>query len=161
MKDLRALLAHEVQDLYSAETQLIQALPRITDVAKSNRLKQTFSQHLGETQRQKDRLRQVAELMQIRVKDGVCEGMEGLLRESEKLTSAKTEPDVLDAALIGIAQKVEHYQIAGYGTARTYAQLIGESEVADLLGKSLDEAKMTDQKLTNIAIDRVNERALA
>ncbi|HLF65071.1 MAG TPA: ferritin-like domain-containing protein [Saprospiraceae bacterium] len=161
MKDLRELLAHEVQDLYSAETQLIQAFPKLSGVTQSNRLKQTFDKHLEETKRQKERLQQIAKLMQIKVNDGKCEGMEGLLRESEKFTKVKVEPEVRDAAIIGAAQKIEHYQIAGYGTARTYAQLIGESEIADLLGYCLNEVKTADQTLTNVALERVNERAMA
>lgn len=88
-----------------------------------------------------------------------CEGMEGLLRESEKLTKVKVIPEVRDAAMIGAAQKLEHYQIAGYGTARTYAQLIGEREIADLLSKSLNEVKSTDQVFTTVALEKVNERA--
>lgn len=161
MKDLKELLAHEVQDLYAAETQLIQALPRFAEVVKSSKLKQTFNQQVGEAQRQKDRLGRVAEIMQIKAENGPSEGMGGLLRASERISKAKADPAVRDAALIGVAQKVEHYQIAGYGTACTYAKLIGQSEIADLLGKSLDEAKTTDQKLTSIAMDQVNVRAMA
>lgn len=161
MKDLRELLAHEVQDLYSAETQYIQALPKFSEVVQNSSLKQTFDQQLSETRRQRDRLHQAAELMQVKVKNGKCEGMEGLLREGEKIMKEKVEPEVRDAALIGAAQKVEHYQIAGYGTARTYAQLIGESEVADLLDKCLSEVKTADQTLTNVAMERVNVRAIA
>lgn len=161
MKDLRELLAHEVQDLYSAETQLINTLPKLSGAVQSNRLKKTLEQQLTEAKQQQERLQRVAELMHIKVDGEKCEGMAGLLRESEKFTKAKTIPEVRDAALISAAQKVEHYQIAGYGTARTYAQLIGEAEIAELFGKSLSEAKATDQILTNIALERVNDRALA
>jgi ferritin-like metal-binding protein YciE len=161
MKNLRELLAHEVQDLYSAETQLIQALPKFSDEVQSNRLKQTLDQQLAEAKRQKERLQRVAEIMKIKTNGGKCEGMEGLLREGERLIKSKSTPEVRDAALISAAQKVEHYQIAGYGTARTYAHLIGESEVADLFGRSLSEAKATDQILTNVALEKVNPRVTA
>ena len=159
MKDLRDLLEHEVQDLYSAEAQLEDMLPKLTDAACDERLKQTFAQNLQTSLRHRERLEQIAELMHIDAKGDKCVGMQGLLKEEQKVMRSRSEPEVVDAAMISIAQKVEHYQIAGYGTARCFAQLIGESEVADLLGKCLADVKNEDHKLTNIAMDRVNREA--
>jgi ferritin-like metal-binding protein YciE len=161
MRDLRELLQHEVQDLYSAETQWLEALPKMSNAVKDNRLKQTFSQHLNETRKQKERLEEVANAMKIKPKGVKCEGIEGLIREGEKIMKEnQAGTPVNDAAIIAAAQKVEHYQMAGYGTARTYAQLVGENHVADLLGKCLDEVKNTDRQLTNVALETVNPEAL-
>jgi ferritin-like metal-binding protein YciE len=162
MRDLRELLQYEVQDLYSAETQWLEALPKLSTAVKDNKLKQTFSQHLDESRRQKERLEEVANAMKIKPKGVKCEGIEGLIREGQKVMQEnKAGTPVFDAAIIGAAQKVEHYQMAGYGTARTYAQLIGENHIAELLGKCLDEVKNTDRQLTNVALQSVNQGAIA
>ncbi len=161
MKNLKELLEHEVQDLYSAETQLVEALPKMIKAANHPKLKQAIEKHLQETEGQIKRLEQVARLMDISAKSSTkCKGMEGLLAEGEKMLKEDAEPEVRDAAIIGAAQKVEHYEIAGYGTARYYAQLLGEDEVAGLLEETLDEEKMTDDKLNTLAKDKVNELAV-
>jgi ferritin-like metal-binding protein YciE len=156
MKDLRALLQHEVQDLYSAETQWVQVLPKFSRATKNSRLKQTLDKSLSETQQQKERLERVAELMHFKAQGVKSLGMEGLIREGSKVLQDKSQPPVRDAELISAAQKAEHYQIAGYCTARTYAQLIGEGEIADLLGKCLTEVRDADHLLTDVALARVN-----
>jgi ferritin-like metal-binding protein YciE len=159
MKDLKELLEHQVKDLYSAESQLEDILPKLTDVACNERLKQSFAQNLQTSFRHKQRLEQIAELMHFEAQGENCVGMKGLIKEEQKVCRSHSEPEVLDAALIGAAQKVEHYQIAGYGTARAYAQMIGESEVAELLSRCLSDVKNEDHKLTNIAMGGVNHDA--
>lgn len=161
MKNLRDLLTHEVQDMYSAQTQLVEALPRMSKAAKDEKLKSILDRQLQETRQQKERLEQVAKLMHVKPEGEMCRGMEGLIREEENLLKDISDPQVIDAALIGATQRIEHYKIAGYGTARTYAQMLGENDISNILGKSLKEDKDADKKLTDIAVERVNEGALA
>lgn len=160
LKSLNDLLIDMVKDLYSAENQLMKALPKMAKKASTPQLKKGFEKHLEETTRQKDRLEKVAELMEITPKGKKCAAMEGLIEEAEELISEVKDADVLDAGLIAAAQKVEHYEIASYGTACTFAKMLGLKEAVKLLHQTLEEEKATDVKLTEIAEGMVNEKAM-
>ena len=159
LKTLNDLFVDSIKDLYSAENQLTKALGKMAKKASAPELKQSFEQHLAETDKQKERLEQIAEILDITPKGKKCAAMEGLITEAEELISEVKEPEVLDAALIGASQKVEHYEIAGYGTAATFAKLLDNQEVLDLLLETLQEEKATDAKLTELAENIVNEKA--
>lgn len=150
LNNLNDLLEHELQDLYSAESQIIKALPKMAKAASSDALKDGFETHLEESEAQKERLEQAAEKLGIKLGGVMCKGMEGLLKEGEELLSEKPSP-IVDQALIAAAQRVEHYEIAAYGCAITFAKLLGEDEVVDLLRETINEEEMTDEKLTEIA----------
>lgn len=159
-KGFADLLELELKDLYSAEKQLTKALPKMAKAATNEELKEAFETHLTETEGQVERLEQIFKQLDIsysRVEK--CKAMEGLIEEGQDLLEEGLEPDVLDAALICAAQKVEHYEIAGYGCARTFAQQLGHGDVAELLQETLDEEGNTDKKLTEIAESVVNEEA--
>lgn len=158
VSSLNELLIDELKDLYSAETQLTKALPKMAKAASHKELKAAFQEHLEETKAQIERLERVMELLDATPKGKKCKAMEGLIEEGEEKIELKAEPAVKDAALIGAAQKVEHYEIAGYGTARTFAEILGQSEVAELLQATLDEESATDEKLTELA-ETINEEA--
>lgn len=160
MKNLEELLEHEIQDLYSAENQLVEALPKMAKAASHPDLKAAFEKHLEETKLQVSRLEQVAEQLGIDPDGGKCKGMEGLIKEGEKMIDEDADEEVRDAGLIGAAQRVEHYEIAGYGTASYYAQMLGKREVAGLLDQTLEEEKSADNKLNSIAKNKVNELAM-
>jgi ferritin-like metal-binding protein YciE len=151
MESLQELFVKELQDLLSAENQITKALPKMAKAASSRELKAGFEQHLDQTKRQITRLEQIFEELEASPDGDKCKGMEGLLKEGEALIDEDAEPEVLDAALIAAAQKVEHYEIASYGTVRTYANLLGLTTAADLLEQTLNEEKETDSKLTDIA----------
>jgi ferritin-like metal-binding protein YciE len=158
---LEQLLVDQLKDLYSAEKQLEKALPKMARAASSDDLKRSFEQHLEVTKTQSDR---IEEIFKDKGLDGSprgkkCIGMEGLIKEAEELMQEDMESDVLDAGLIAAAQKVEHYEIASYGTARTYAQTLGHKEAAKLLQKTLDEESMTNEKLTKLAESHINVQA--
>lgn len=153
-------MEHEIQDLYSAETQLISALPKMAEAAHSSKLKQAFKDHLQETKNQQARLEKVADILGCSTKGETCEAMKGLIKEGEKMIKEDAEPDVKDAGLIAAAQRVEHYEIAGYGTARHFAKILGLQEVADLLEETLEEEKDADEKLNDIAIQQVDPAAM-
>ena len=156
---LRKLYVDELKDLYSAEKQILQALPKMAKKAKNAQLKQAFELHLQETQNQVERLDQVFELLGKSPRGKKCKGMEGLLEEGKEMMQEDMEPEVMDAALIAAAQRVEHYEIAGYGTVRTYAQLLGEDKHVKLLQQTLDEEGNTDKKLTQLAESSINVEA--
>ena len=147
----RDLLVEELKDLYSAENQLIKALPKMAKAATSDELREAFETHLEETQEHAARLEKIGEQLGESMKGKKCKAMEGLVEEGKEIMEEDAEPALLDLALIGAAQKVEHYEIAGYGTARTLAELAGEDEVAEILQETLDEEGKTDQLLTEIA----------
>ena len=149
--NLRDLLELELKDTYSAETQLTKALPKMAKAAVNPELKAGFEQHLKETENHVRRLEQVAKEMNISLKGNTCEGMEGLVEEGEEIIGLSAEDDVRDAGLIAAAQKVEHYEISGYGTSRTMAGQIGRPDVAQLLSKTLAEEETSDNLLTQIA----------
>lgn len=148
---LRELYVGELRDLYDAEHQIIKALPKMISKVSSEELKNALSEHLDITRQQAERLEQIFENMGEKAKAEKCDGMEGVIKEGNELLKDAEDEDVRDAAIISAAQKVEHYEMAGYGTARTWASLLGEDEAADLLEETLDEEKEADQKLTEIA----------
>jgi len=171
MNQLRDLLKHEIKDLYSAEEQIIEALPKMIEKANNKQLKKALQQHLQVTEKQKGRLDDVLELLGEEdeeerggilgmFKSEKCLAMEGLIKEGEKLMKEDMSPEVSDAAIIAAAQKIEHYEISSYGTARAYAQELFLKEVEDLLKQTLDEEYEADDVLTELAESRVNEKAI-
>jgi len=159
LNSLRDLLIEELRDLYSAETQLLDALPKMVQAASSNQLKSAFSHHLEETRQHVSRLERIFEQIGEKSSGETCEAMKGLIKEGEILVKAEGEPDVRDAGLVGAAQRVEHYEIAGYGTARSLAGRLGESQIAGTLQQTLNEETEADKKLTAIAESQVNVAA--
>jgi ferritin-like metal-binding protein YciE len=152
LESLNDLFVDQLRDLYDAENQLIKALPKMAEAANSDELRQGFEEHLEQTKGHAQRIEQIFEQLGEKAKGKKCKGMEGLIKEgSETLEEDITDEDVKDAAIIAAAQRVEHYEIAGYGTARTFANLLGEEEAASLLEQTLDEEKETDAKLTELA----------
>jgi ferritin-like metal-binding protein YciE len=160
IETLRELLVEELQDLYSAETQITKALPKLVKASTDAKLKQAFESHLEETKGHVERLEQIFEQMEESPKSKTCEGMKGLLKEGDERAKEDGEPEVLDAGLISAAQRVEHYEIAAYGSARTFAQLLGENEIVKLLEATLEEEKAADTKLTQVA-KKINVEAKA
>jgi ferritin-like metal-binding protein YciE len=159
METLHDLFTDEMKDMFSAETQLTKALPRMAKNATNPQLKRAFEQHLKETEEHVRRIERLAAELDIKPRGKKCMGMEGLIEEGKEVMNEAKDPDVMDAGLIGAAQKVEHYEIAGYGTARTYAQLLGNEEAARLLQETLDEEGETDKKLTALAESLINVEA--
>jgi ferritin-like metal-binding protein YciE len=155
------LYLNELRDLYSAETQLLEALPKMAEAATSSQLKEAFTTHLEETQGHVSRLEEIFEALGEEPGGETCKAMEGLISEGEDYVKASGHRDVRDAGLIGAAQRVEHYEMAGYGTTRTLATRLGESEAADSLQATLDEEEEADRKLTAIAESEVNPEAAA
>ena len=160
MNPLEELLQDELKDLYSAENQIIKALPRMAKAATSPELKRAFERHLEETRRQVERLEAIGEELELKLTGKKCVGMEGLIEEGKELMGEIDDKDALDAGLIGAAQKVEHYEIAAYGTARTHAEMLGYRRIAKLLQQTLNEEGMTDKKLTQLAESVVNYEAV-
>jgi ferritin-like metal-binding protein YciE len=161
LESLNSLLTEQLQDLYSAEQQIIEALPKMIDKANSSQLKAGLSEHLQQTKGQVSRLDRIFDQIPDVDREGQkCKGMEGIIKEGEEIVKAKGDPEVRDAGIISAAQRVEHYEIASYGSARTYAQLLGQDQWAQLLQQTLDEEKQTDQKLNQLA-ERVNIEAKA
>ncbi len=148
----RDLLVQEIKELYSAESQLIKALPRMAKAAGNEELKNTFMRHLDETKRHTQRIEEIMTKLDESPRGRKCKAMEGLIEEGREVIESNTSPAIKDLALIAAAQKVEHYEIAGYGCARTLADLIGESELADTLQETLDEEGTTDKLLTEAAM---------
>jgi len=159
MENLRELFLEELADIYNAEKQLIKALPQMAKAASSPELKESFEAHLEETEDHISRLEEVFELFGREARGKKCEAMEGLVEEGKKVIKEGEEGPVLDAALIAGAQKVEHYEIASYGTLCTWAKLLEENEALDLLKENLEDEKATDEKLTEIAESAVNLEA--
>jgi ferritin-like metal-binding protein YciE len=156
---LECLLVEQLQDLYDAENRLVDALPKMADAASSPQLKQAFQHHLEETKGQVNRLEQVFRLLDKSAQRHSCEAMKGLVKEGEEMIKAKGDPTIKDAALIAAAQRVEHYEIAGYGTARNFARRCGRPDVAELLQQTLQEEGDADKKLTQIAESSINAAA--
>lgn len=148
---LQELYIDELKDLYSAENQILKALPKMARAAASEDLQSAFEEHLEQTKTHVERLERIFEKLQTSPKGKKCKAMEGLIEEGKELMEEDGEPEVLDAGLISAAQKVEHYEMAGYGCVRTYARLLGDEEAADLLQQTLDEEGETDKKLTELA----------
>ena len=171
--NLHDLLAHEIDDLYSAEAQIIKALPKMVEKASDRELKKALNEHLKVTQEQKSRLDKVKGLLKTPDTDmekkgllqrlfgshTICKGTEGLIEEGEKMMGEDMDPRVKDAAIIAAAQKIEHYEISGYGTARTYARELGLTQVQKLLEATLREEYEADQALTTLAVNKINLEA--
>ncbi len=156
---LRELYIDELKDLYSAETQMVKALPKLAKASSNPQLRHAFEEHLRQTSDQVTRLEQIFESLDEKPTGKKCLGMEGLVKEGSETIGEDYEDAVKDAALIGAAQRVEHYEIAGYGTVRTFAELLGESEHVSLLEETLAEEKAADVKLSDLA-DEINSQAV-
>jgi ferritin-like metal-binding protein YciE len=166
MNSLSNLLAHEIVDLYSAEEQIIEALPKMIEKAGNQELKKALKEHLKVTEQQKKRLEKVHKLLQREdgsseeeLGDSTCLGMKGLIEEGEKAMEEDMEPEVMDAAIIASAQKIEHYEISGYGTASAFARELGLNDVEKLLQQTLEEEYQSDDLLTELAVGQVNEES--
>lgn len=159
LDNLDKVLILQLQDLHSAEDQLIVALPKMAEAASTPDLKNAFTTHLEETRRQKQRLEEALGLLGQKPSTEKCEAMQGLISEGEEVITLDGDPEAKDAALIAAGQRVEHYEIAGYGCARTFAQRVGRNDIASLLQESLDEEGHADKILTDIAESYVNAEA--
>jgi ferritin-like metal-binding protein YciE len=157
--NLDELFADSLKDLYDAEQQIVKALPKMIDQADSRDLKQSFQDHLDVTKRQVTRLDQIFKELKMPLQGKHCMGMEGIIKEGNEMMQEMADPMVKDAALIAAAQKVEHYEIAGYGTARAYAQALGHPNIAKLLDQTADEEGAADKKLTMLAESHINVKA--
>lgn len=159
LESLADVFEAELNDLYSAEKQLVEALPSMASAATSDELTQAIEEHLQETRGHVRRLEEAFQSAGLDVKSEKCEAMAGLIKEGSEVAEADGDGDARDAAIIGAAQRVEHYEIAAYGTARTLAEQLGHDEAAGLLSETLDEESAADQKLTEIAVGSVNKSA--
>jgi ferritin-like metal-binding protein YciE len=155
---LKELYIDELKDLYSAENQLVKALPKMAKAASSDELRQGFEQHLEQTKGHVQRLEKIFQALGESPRGKTCKGMQGLIEEGSEATEENYEDTVMDAALIGAAQRVEHYEIAGYGTVRSMAETLGENNHVSLLEETLEEEKETDEKLTELA-EQINTQA--
>jgi ferritin-like metal-binding protein YciE len=160
LENLHDLYVAELRDLYSAETQILKALPKMAKKASSPDLKQAFEEHLQQTQGHVERLERIFEKLDAKPRGRKCQAMEGLIEEGKEVMDEAGD-DVLDASLIAAAQKVEHYEIAGYGCVRTYARMLGDEEAANLLQQTLEEEGQTDKRLTQLAESHINVEATA
>jgi ferritin-like metal-binding protein YciE len=157
---LRKLYVEDLKDIYSAEKQILQALPRMAKKTKNPELRKGFEMHVEQTRIQIERLDRIFEMLGKSSRGKKCKGMEGLIEEGKEMMQEDMEPEVLDAALIAAAQKVEHYEIAAYGTVRTYANLLGEKEHVRILQETLNEEGEMDKQLTRVA-EAINVEAMA
>jgi ferritin-like metal-binding protein YciE len=155
---LKELYIDELKDLYSAESQLVKALPKMAKAASSDELRQGFEEHLEQTRGHVERLEKIFKTLGESPKGKTCKAMQGLIEEGAEVIGEDFEGSLMDAALIGAAQRVEHYEIAAYGTVRAFAKELGESDQAELLSETLDEEKETDEKLTELA-EQINKEA--
>jgi ferritin-like metal-binding protein YciE len=160
-KTMQDLLIEDLRDIYHAEKQIAKALPKMARAASSDQLRKAFETHLEQTNGQIERLQQVFEEMDTRPRGKHCDAMEGLISEAQEILEMGLAPEVQDAALIAAAQKVEHYEIASYGTLHAYATACGLDKVAQLLDATLQEEKDTDMLLNKLAIGDVNKKAIA
>ena len=161
MDSLRELLEEELKDIYSAEKQFMAAMPRIAKKVTSEELKTALQEHMEQTRGQLERLERVFESLGKPAKAKTCEAMKGLIKEATEMAGEDGEDAVIDAAIIAAAQKIEHYEIASYGTVRTWARLVGQNEAADLLQETLDEEGEADERLNQLAESFVNPQAEA
>lgn len=159
-KTMQDLLIEELRDIYHAEKQIAKAMPKLAKAAHSEKLRQAFELHLEQTKGQIERLEQIFDELDTRTRGKHCDAMEGLISEAREILEMGLAPEVQDAALIAAAQKVEHYEIASYGTLHAYATACGLTKVAQLLEETLNEEKDTDQKLNQLAIADVNKKAI-
>jgi len=161
LKSLEDLFEHELKDLYSAEKQLLEALPKMAETASDSRLKRVFENHLEETKAQKERLEKVFELCELSAGRKKCEAMEGLIEEGQSMIDEKATPEVKDAGLIASAQRIEHYEISGYGTAAHFAERLGKKDAVKLLQQTLQEEQKADTLLNDLAKSYLNQKAMA
>lgn len=159
MKNLKELFEHQLQDLYSAEDQLTKALPKMVKNAADEKLKKAFEDHLEETKEHKKRLQEICKELDIDPDKETCKAMEGLIKEAEGFIKEVKDDDVKNAGMIAEAQRVEHYEISGYGTAVRYAKELGHKEIAKKLQKTLDEEYNADKLLNDLAEKRLNDKA--
>ena len=155
---LQQLYVDELKDLYSAETQMVRALPKLAKASSSAELRQAFEEHLRQTSEHVSRLEQIFELLDEKPSGKKCLGMEGLVKEGGETMKEEYDGPLMDAALIGAAQRVEHYEIAGYGTVRAFAELLGENDHLALIQQTLQEEKQADDKLTQLA-EQINAQS--
>lgn len=160
LKTLHDLYIDQLKDLYNAEHQLVKALPKMINAATSPDLVTAFEEHLEETREHVERLESICKDLDVSPKGKTCKAMEGLLEEGKEVIHEDADPTVRDAALIAAAQRVEHYEMAGYGCVRTYARLLGFDKAADLLQETLDEEGAADKKLTDLAESVINSEAV-
>jgi ferritin-like metal-binding protein YciE len=156
---LDQLLEDELKDIYSAESQLLKALPKMVQAAESKDLRASFEKHLEQTQTHIRRIEEICKDLNVEPSGKTCAGMGGLIKEGEEVIESDMEPEPKQAALIGAAQRVEHYEIAAYGTARAHAKQLGYVKAFDVLTETLNEEKETDQRLTHVAENRANVKA--
>jgi ferritin-like metal-binding protein YciE len=159
MKNLKDLFEHQLKDLYSAESQLIEALPKMAKTASDDKLKKAFESHLEETKEHQKRIKEICEELGIKPTGEECKAMKGLIKEAEEFIKEDAEKDVKDAGLVAEAQRVEHYEISGYGTAVRYAKELGHDDIAKKLKKTLDQEYGADEKLNKLAEGRLNKEA--
>lgn len=159
MKNLKDLFEHQLKDLYSAESQLIKALPKMQKKANDEKLKKAIEKHLEETKEHKERIKEVCEELGIKPTGEECKAMKGLIEEAEHFLEEDAEEEVRDAGIIAEAQRVEHYEISGYGTVIRFAKELGHDKIAKKLQKTLDEEYKTDQDLNKMAEGRLNKKA--
>lgn len=158
---MKKMFVDTVKDLFSAETQITKALPKMSKAATSPDLKRGFDEHLEQTRNQTERLKQISDQLGIKLTGKKCVGMEGIIAEGEEILNETLPDRIRDAGLIAAAQKVEHYEISAYGTARTFANLLGYTDAVKLLQQTLDEEGATDKKLTQLAESHINREAMS
>ncbi len=161
LDSMEDLLVEQMQDLYDAEQRLVKALPKMASAAHNSSLKSAFQEHLKQTQNHVSRLERAFGMLGRKAESKTCQAMKGLVEEGDEVAGMSGDDDVLDAAIIAAAQRVEHYEMAAYGSARTFAQRVGRNDVAGLLQETLREEEATDKKLTQLAESSVNARAAA
>ncbi len=159
LKNLQDLYIEELRDIYNAEAQIIKALPKVIDAATSEELRSSLEDHLDQTKEQVERLDEIFKTLGTNPKGKKCAAMEGIIKEADEMLEEDMDENVRDAAIIGACQKVEHYEIASYGTVCTYAKLLDRDDDLDLLGQTLDEEKEADETLTDIAESSINVEA--
>ena len=160
LKSLDDLFHEQLKDLYSAENQLLKALPKMAAEARDTRLRQGFDKHLQETENQVSRLEKIGKMLDVSLTGHTCKAMEGLVKEGQMTIDENATDEVKDAALIAAAQRVEHYESSGYGTAAHYAERLGHTDAAMLLRQTLQEEQMTDTKLNDLAKNYINAKAM-
>jgi ferritin-like metal-binding protein YciE len=159
MKNLKDLFEHQLKDLYSAESQLIEALPKVAKHATDSKLKKALEDHLEETKNHKKRLEEICKELGISPEGETCKAMKGLIKEADGFMDDADHKEVMDAGLIAECQRVEHYEISGYGTAVRYAKELGHKAISEKLQKTLDEEQKADTTLNDMAENRINEKA--
>lgn len=161
MKNLKELFEHQLKDLYSAEKQMIEAMPKMIETANSSELQKALKNHFSQTKTQFETVHSICESMDVNPTSTKCKAMEGLIEEAEHVLEEEADADVKDAAIIAAAQRIEHYEISAYGTARQYAEALGYSDAEKKLKSILEQEQTTDTDLNKLAINTINKRAMA